>query len=99
MVALARLQGEGGESLWDALPSQLHNPLATRPEISGQGCQASTVFAGKCRRVHVLLHLHHPGGEVLRRLAQFLARELVVEKPADVRDDGLMNVDVSELLD
>ena len=44
MVALARIQGEGGESLGDALPFQLHNLLATRPEISGKGFQV-----GKCQ--------------------------------------------------
>ena len=99
MVALARIQGEGGESLGDALPLQLHNLLATRPEISGQDFQACTDVAGKCRRVHVPVYLQHPGCEVLRRLAQLLARELVVEQPADVRDHGLMNVDVSEFLD
>ena len=65
MVALARMQRAGGESLGDALPFQLHNLLATRPEISRQGFQASTDFAGKCRRVHVPLYLQHPGCEVL----------------------------------
>ena len=99
MVALARMQRAGGESLGDALPFQLHNLLATRPEISRQGFQASTDFPGKCRRVHVPLYLQHPGCEVLRRLAQCLARELVVEQPADVLDHGLMNVDVSEFID
>ena len=68
MVALARMQRAGGESLGDALPFQLHNLLATRPEISRQGFQASTDFPGKCRRVHVPLYLQHPGCEVLRRL-------------------------------
>ena len=65
MVALARMQRAGGESLGDALPFQLHNLLATRPEISRQGFQASTDFAGKCRRVHVPMYLQHPGCEVL----------------------------------
>ena len=65
MVALARMQRAGGESLRDALPFQLHSLLATRPEISRQGFQASTDFAGKCRRVRVPLYLQHPGCEVL----------------------------------
>ena len=74
MVALARMQRAGGESLGDALPFQLHNLLATRPEISRQGFQASTDFPGKCRRVHVPLYLQHPGCVTTSTLPSFTSQ-------------------------
>ena len=82
----------------DTLALAIHHVLAASQQIFGQARQASTAAGGKRRRVHKLFDFLHPHDELGRRFIQTGAGEFVVEKAAHVRDDRLMQVDVTPFL-
>ena len=74
------------------------HPLAARVKLRGEALEAAAVRGGEGRRVHVVCDFMHPLRELGHGLTKTPASEVIVQQPAYMRDDRLVEVDISPLL-
>ena len=74
------------------------HPLAARVKLRGEALEAAAVRGGEGRRVHVVCDFMHPLRELGHGLTKTPASEVIVQEPAYMSDDRLVEVDISPLL-
>ena len=71
--------------------------LAAPQEIPGKSRQASAIrLATKLSGIHVIVHAGHAPLKLLECLPDAKAGELIHERPADVRGQGLLQINVDQ---